>query len=549
MPRNRQVLKDAPPADAKIPASMDTRKLFQEVFRRSSLGERLVLGTLVATGGSTLRRPGARVVFPEVGCAFGAVSGGCVEGDLALRIGDVLASGRARLVDYDAAANDPLFGLGSGCDGTLRVLLEPVDARLAETLRGAAERLPFEPVRLRVAFETTDEPLGTSVESVFEASADVPPPLNCRTDARGSGVLDDTLPSTPSLLLFGAGPIAVPLADLAATLGFRIVVADHRPAFVDRISADERITGSIGELPSRVRAGREPYAVVSSHLFEADRAWTTALLRDRSIRGVWLLGSRGRSGKLLSDIPTTDPVRARLHAPAGLDLGAETPAEIALSILAEISAVRRNASARPLRETTGPIHRDANGVTAVILAAGGSRRFGSAKAATDVGGEPMVRRVAAAAIGAGCDELLVVTGPSDRQVRSALDGIPASFLPNPEWESGIASSIRLAAAELAARKASAALFLLADQPHLDAASLRQLFARRAETGAAAVCASYPEGAGVPALLDASLFPLLSTLSGDVGAREILRKLPRVTELVELPATRLRDVDTPADLES
>lgn len=263
--------------------------------------ERGVIVTVIRTDGSTYRRAGARVVIAENGTAVGAISGGCLERDLAERIRPWLADMQARVVTYDSTRSDDLvFGMGLGCRGVLDLLVEPFDDAHPPALLGFRWN-GREPVEW-----TTKLPDG---ETLVEIIAPV-----------------------RSLVVFGGGADVEPVLALARQIGWRTdAVTTRDPVELSEYDA----------------------AVVMTHNFERDVEILRALLRSR-IAYIGLLGPRSRGDELLAEVGA--PRDSRIFSPVGLDLGAETPEEIALSIIAEIQAVLGARSARGLREIDAPIH-------------------------------------------------------------------------------------------------------------------------------------------------------------------------------------------------
>jgi xanthine dehydrogenase accessory factor len=264
-------------------------------------GSRGVLVTVVRTHGSTYRRAGARAVIGEDGTLAGAISGGCLERDLGERLSVWLADMTPRLVTYDSSRSDDLiFGLGLGCRGMLDLLIEPFDPQHPPRLVTDFHWKGTEPVEW-----TTILPNGESMIEIFR------PPR--------------------SILIFG-GVDAEPVAQLARTIGWRVEVTKPRAPF-DAHGFDA--------------------AVVMTHNFERDTGILRQLLAS-TIPYIGLLGPKSRGDELLAKIGAARD--SRLHSPIGLDLGAETPEEIALSIVAELQAVFERRSARSLRELETPIH-------------------------------------------------------------------------------------------------------------------------------------------------------------------------------------------------
>jgi xanthine/CO dehydrogenase XdhC/CoxF family maturation factor len=269
-------------------------------------GRRGVLVTVIRTQGSTYRRAGARVVIAESGEAVGAVSGGCLERDLAERIRPWLDDMQPRIVTYDSSrADDVVFGLGLGCRGVLELLVEPFDGAHVPALVRNFRWNGRDPVEW-----TTALPNGEALIELIQPER--------------------------AIVIFGSGADVDPVVTLARALGWRVdVVTTRDPVAVDEYDA----------------------AVVMTHNFLRDTELLAMLLAS-PLPYIGLLGPKSRGDELLADVGATRD--ARIHSPIGLDLGSETPEEIALSIVAEIQAALNRRSARSLRELTAPIHDPAN---------------------------------------------------------------------------------------------------------------------------------------------------------------------------------------------
>lgn len=313
-----------------------------------------VLATLVTVEGSSYRRPGARLFVTAKGERIGSISGGCLEEDVLARAHAVAASGRPELVVYDTSSeNDLVWGVGLGCHGVVQVLLEKLSDRPDWVTTLAANLAARRATALDVIWGDADSaaPLGTRLA-----------PASAPTRA-GPGVFRQTLEPPVSLVVFGAGDDAQPLVGFAKQLGWQVTVADPRPAFLTAQrfpAADVRVVGPAAELVARIDPGPATLAVVMTHHYVHDVPLLRALLA-RPLAYLGLLGPKKRADKIAADLVAegfvfTPEMRARLHAPVGLDLGAETSSEVALAIIAEMQAALGRRDGRPLRERTGPIH-------------------------------------------------------------------------------------------------------------------------------------------------------------------------------------------------
>jgi len=312
-----------------------------------------VLATLVATTGSTYRKPGARMLIMGDGSYLGLISGGCLESDLKIHADSVLNTQRPRAVEYDMRGpDDVLFGIGAGCEGAMRILLEPAGPdSLAIASLTAAERLLIGggSASLIVVHDSSEIPLGT-----YHTSSALPPGLiEAAVQAAASGVskahryiaAEETtsflqhLGPRPHLLICGAGPDAVPVAAGAIALGWKVTVVDHRPAYAvtEHFPGATVLRTDANKLRVSVDLERYHAAVVMSHHLASD----TAYLREIAERGgpeyVGLLGPRSRRQHIANELgEAMHALSPRLHSPVGLNIGAVTPEGIALAIVSQI---------------------------------------------------------------------------------------------------------------------------------------------------------------------------------------------------------------------
>lgn len=299
---------------------MNTNGLLRFFDTHRERAKRMALATVIETRGSTYTKVGTHMLIDAEGRFEGLLSGGCLEGDLAIRARAVLESSHAEVVTYELGADDDeIWGLGVGCDGMMRVLLQ-------------ALRSDYEPFAGIAVILEGDTP----------RRVDIAPDPPVDIDGTPIGQFHvDVIPS-PRLLVAGAGPDAEPLVRFAAELGWRCCVVDHRPAYVDNgdFAAASRTLCTPAESLSRsVDLAAFDMAIVMSHHLKSDRAYLRQLAAT-NIGYIGLLGPPNRRARLLSELGDDAVVLAeRLHGPAGLDLGGRGPAAIALSIVAQMHAL------------------------------------------------------------------------------------------------------------------------------------------------------------------------------------------------------------------
>lgn len=346
-------------------------------------GEGVALATVVAARGSTYRRTGARLVVPSGGEPVGNISGGCLEGDVVQTAAEVLASGRPRLLHFDLTADDEVvWGWGLGCNGVIEVLVEPAANALASVAALQAARREHRPLALVTVLDGDNlgtrlvvHPDGRTEGGLGDPHLDqVAGEQGLEGLARGTSqthelgstavrALVEVLQPPLRLVVCGAGHDAIPLVAAGAGLGWRVEVVDDRPGFLtpERFPGAQRLVRAEPAQAAQVAgADGSTYAVVMSHNFLRDQDYLHSFVAgDLAYLGV--LGPRARLRQLLDGLAAegvvpTPEVLERVYGPAGLDIGAEGPEEIAWSITAEILSVSRRTRAGFLRDRSGPIH-------------------------------------------------------------------------------------------------------------------------------------------------------------------------------------------------
>jgi xanthine dehydrogenase accessory factor len=313
------------------------RELAETIERWRTRGDRVALATVVATRRSAPRPVGSKLAVSEQGDLFGSVSGGCVESDVALAAGEVIEDGTPRLLTY-GIEDELAWSVGLPCGGEIDVFVERFEGDL-----------PAEPSVTLTVLE--GERAGERV------AGEIPPGPSRVLELEGQRVFAEVLGPPPKLLVVGAIDTAEELCRAASALGWRTAVIDPRPALVtrERLPSPDQLSVA---WPDELEADADTAVVVLTHEDRLDvPALTKALASEAFYVGA--IGSRRTQEKRrerLLEAGLDEEQLERLSGPAGLDLGAHTPAETAVSILAEVLAVRAGRDGGRLVARSGPIH-------------------------------------------------------------------------------------------------------------------------------------------------------------------------------------------------
>lgn len=328
-------------------------------------GLQFALATVVGVRGSTYRGLGARQLVGADGSGVGTVSGGCLDADLIEVARQVIESGTPRLIEFDLTADDEaVWGWGIGCNGATELVVEPapVVVHLIDSLREARRpvvvihHLDAERVGEKSLVSPEDDGpyAGVAAEAVEEGR-------NRVDEVMGERVMVELVGAPRRLIVCGAGHDAVPVVRLAGELGYETVVVDDRRQFLatDRFpAAAQLVQADPRHLAEAVDLDGAASVVIMSHNYLRDLDYLESVL-GRHLSYIGVLGPGERLSRLLDDLaergiePDLHDLAA-LHGPAGLDIGAEGPTEIAWSVLSEITAVRRHRRAGFLRDRKGP---------------------------------------------------------------------------------------------------------------------------------------------------------------------------------------------------
>ena len=355
---------------------MSTRSLIQTFDQWRLGGESMVLATVYETVGSTYSKAGHRILIAANGDYQGLVSGGCLEGDLAERARHVLAANEPQAVSFDMRDEaDDLWGLGVGCNGLIRIFLQPLTARDGyEPFATLAQHLlTARPAVAATVISSNSGTDGPAAGTTWvwdgrdrEADPDADPNSllvqGCRdaqlsghaiyrTETDGTAVLYAPVKAIPRLLVLGAGLDAVPVVNMAAELGWRVTVADHRPAYLEKgvFEAAERAQLiDPAAMSQKLQPAQFDAIIVMSHHLLTDQTYLEQLA-GVEVGYLGVLGPRERRDRLLKALGESGAqLRSQLMGPVGLDIGADDPESIALSLLAEMHTVLAGASGRAL---------------------------------------------------------------------------------------------------------------------------------------------------------------------------------------------------------
>ncbi|WP_436515183.1 XdhC family protein [Ekhidna sp. To15] len=355
-----------------------------------------VLATVVHVEGSSYRRAGARMLVDENGLMTGAISGGCLEGDALRKALHALHKSENKLVTYDTSdENDAIIGAQLGCNGVIQVLFEPInfkaDNNPVELLKHAIGMNESMIIGTYFHLDKTQDQIGTIflVDQNLHISGQVFPSelhsqiiADCQTaladntslfreyriDADQQYLFLEVFTQPPTLVLVGAGNDAQVLAQMAELLGWNIVVTDGRPTHASSnrfASSCQVVVAKPEQILEEVEITDRTAFVLMTHNYKYDLSVLKVLLTKSDISYIGILGPEKKYQRMLDDlkiegIELTQRQLDIIHAPVGLEIGAETPAEIGLSILSEIQSVLTETPGGKLKKKEGPIHRKKN---------------------------------------------------------------------------------------------------------------------------------------------------------------------------------------------
>ena len=365
----------------------DIIKAFDEAQK---LGKQTALATVVHVEGSSYRRAGARMLIEDDGQLTGAISGGCLEGDALRKALLVMTEKRSRLVTYDTMDDDDAkFGVGLGCNGIIQVLIEPIDIsnrdnpiqylkKVNEKRQTAAlvtlfslqdrkgpqygtclllkedgELIQHVPVLKNVLLADANEVLINQVSSF----------KNYTSDDHNITAFIEVIRPPVSIIIIGAGNDVMPVVNMADILGWETTVIDGRANYAKQerfVSACQVLVSKPENVLEQIAIDEHTVFLLMTHNYNYDMAMLKQLL-GKNVAYIGMLGPKKKRERMLNELKEeglnfSEQQLSVLHSPVGLDIGAETSEEIALSILAEIKAMFADKDVQSLRKIKEVIH-------------------------------------------------------------------------------------------------------------------------------------------------------------------------------------------------
>ena len=371
----------------------EIKKIIEAYESLESQRKKAALATVVRVRGSAYRRPGARMLITDDGRWTGAISGGCLEGDALRKARRAILDNKPSLVTYDTMddASATSLAVGLGCNGIIDVLIEPIHPHeknnpihflkeFVEKGEIAAHATLFNysgknPIELgqRLQYNADQSITGNIADNTISKKiindlkkawiAGKPATKTYTFDHGQLEVLLEILHPGIQLVIFGGGYDAAPVVTLANQMGWEVTVTDDCIAHL----GEKRFPGACqvlmaprNSISETINFKRHSAALIMSHNYKYDLAVLKGL-KDTKVQYVGIMGPKKRFDKMLDELQTENTnlptsFLEKIHAPVGLDIGAETPDEIALSIISEIQAIFNHRKAGFLKDFKGPIH-------------------------------------------------------------------------------------------------------------------------------------------------------------------------------------------------
>ena len=368
----------------------EIRDIINAYDQAQKLGKQTALATVVHVEGSSYRRPGARMLIEDDGQLTGAISGGCLEGDALRKALLVITEKRSRLVTYDTMDDDDAkFGVGLGCNGIIQVLIEPIDIanpnnpiQYLRTINEKRQKAVL--ITLFSLQDKKDPQYGTCLLLKEDGNVIYNTPVlkdvliadakdamttqissfkNYISDNHNLTAFIEMIKPPVSVVIVGAGNDVVPLVEMADILGWETTVVDGRANYAKKerfVSACQVLVSKPEQVLDQIAIDENTVFLLMTHNYNYDMAMLKQLLQ-KNISYIGMLGPKKKRERMLNELKDEGLTFSQqqlsvLHSPVGLDIGAETSEEIALSILAEIKALFAGKDVQSLRTLKEVIH-------------------------------------------------------------------------------------------------------------------------------------------------------------------------------------------------
>lgn len=370
----------------------EIREIIKAYNENNAVGKKSALVSVVHVDGSSYRKPGARMLINDEGLLTGAISGGCLEGDALRKALLVISQQQSRIVTYDTTDEDDVsIGVQLGCTGIIHVLFEPVDQAsginpVSLLQKAISKRQNSVLVTLFSLIEKSRSQIGACLlfEEDKTITGDIPQAgikeavmkdvelvmasqislfRDYESDGQTISAFIEFLKPPVTLVAVGAGNDAIPLVAIADTIGWETKVVDGRNTHAKQerfVSACQVVVSKPEKVLEQITIDAQTVFVLMTHNYNYDLAMLKVLL-ERKVNYIGVLGPKKRADKMLAELKdqglniTEDQLNS-IYGPVGLGIGAETPEEIALSIIAEIKAVLSGRNGLSLRNSNAYIH-------------------------------------------------------------------------------------------------------------------------------------------------------------------------------------------------
>ena len=351
-------------------------------------GLKTALATVVKVEGSSYRQPGARMLVTEDGQLTGAISGGCLEGDALKRAVLAIHQKNNKLITYDTSNPDDVeFGVQLGCNGIVHILFEYIDENTAQNpislLEKTTENTNATVITTLFSLDKKNSQIGTVASIINEevtllasniisedelvnySSQVFEEKQNIIRKVSSNEILFQYIPPQTTLIIAGAGNDVKPLVEIASILGWKIVVADGRATHAQKKrfpKADDILLATPEEIINKIEIDESSIFVLMTHNYNYDLTLLKLIIY-KPLKYIGLLGPKTKLHRMIDDMTNSgmvigDEELNKLYGPVGLDIGAETSEEIAISIIAEIQAVLNQRKGISLRDKKEKIHTD-----------------------------------------------------------------------------------------------------------------------------------------------------------------------------------------------